>query len=70
MPNIQRRCERLAPLILVEEANLHRALSLSRGHRDSGNCSCAAGYLRIFAEVLLPPSTAFLGEPFNDNAGS
>ncbi len=42
MPDIQRRCELLAPSILVEEANLHRALSLSRGHRDSGSVPSAS----------------------------
>jgi hypothetical protein len=36
MPDIQRRCERLAPAILNEEGSLERALSLTRGHRDSG----------------------------------
>ncbi len=40
MPDIQRRCERLAPAILEEEANIDRALSLTRGHKESGLHHC------------------------------
>ncbi|KAK9917444.1 hypothetical protein WJX75_004438 [Coccomyxa subellipsoidea] len=48
MPDIQRRCERLAPAILNEEGSLERALSLTRGHRDSG-----AGLREVVAQHVL-----------------
>ncbi|BDA50773.1 hypothetical protein COCOBI_16-4510 [Coccomyxa sp. Obi] len=53
MPDIQRRCERLVPAVLEQEANLDRALSLTRGHRESG-----AGLRDVVAQHVLSNLTA------------